>query len=360
MTRSTSALTLKPDLADAARRWQAYLAGDLIDRPLVCVTAPIPGQPTAQSTGYRERATADIDTLIDRALTNAQATFFGGEAIPSFGISFGCDEPAVFCGAGLRYSAESADTCWSVPWVEDWEEALPLRFQDDHPLWQRMLACYRRAAARLMGVMALSSFDTHTNMDLLAAIRGPERLCLDLVERPEVIDRAMVDARTVFPRMWHAMVTAGRMHETGFCNGVYAPTGAAILQCDFSCMVSPAMFRRWILPALEEEAAIAGQVFYHWDGPGAIKHMDDLLACRAIHTLGYVPTSTYGGGGGHLGCLDLLRHCQDHGKAVQAGGTPEEIKAMHRRLDPARVMYCTSTSTPAEAVALLDWFTRHT
>ncbi len=353
-------LSLKPDLDEAARRWRAYLAGDLIDRPLVCVTAPVAGRPRVPGAGYAERATADFDTLIDQALINARATWFGGESIPAFGVSFGCDEPAVFCGAGLRYAEDSGDTCWSVPWVDDWDQALPLRFDDAHPLWQRMLALYRRAAERLAGVMAMSSFDTHTNMDLLAAVRGPERLCVDLAECPEVVDRAMVDARAVFPHMWRAVVEAGRMHETGFCNGVYAPDGAAILQCDFSCMISPAMFRRWVLPALEEEAAVAGHVFYHWDGPDALKHMDDLLASPAIHTLGYVPTSTWGGGGGHFACLELLRHCQDHGKAVQAGGTPEQIKAMHRVLDPARVMYCTGTATPEEGEALLAWLVAHT
>jgi hypothetical protein len=208
--------------------------------------------------------------------------------------------------------------------------------------------------------MALSSFDTHTNMDLLAALRGPERLCLDLVERPEVIDRAMIDARAVFPQMWRGIVQAGRMAETGFCNGVYSPAGAAVLQCDFSCMISPPMFRRWVLPALEEEAAIAGHVFYHWDGPGALKHMDDLLASPAIHTLGYVPTVGFGGRLKHFDCVDLLRQCQDRGKAVQAIGTAEEVKAMHRCLDPAKVMYCTSVATPDEAEALLAWFVRHT
>jgi hypothetical protein len=38
-------LAFKPDLADAARRWQAYYAGDLIDRPLVVVTAMRPASP---------------------------------------------------------------------------------------------------------------------------------------------------------------------------------------------------------------------------------------------------------------------------------------------------------------------------
>ena len=66
------ALALNPDLADAAPRWSVLLARDLIDRPVVCVSAPRP------------------------------CTCQGGESIPSFSPSspsFGCNAIAAWCGA---------------------------------------------------------------------------------------------------------------------------------------------------------------------------------------------------------------------------------------------------------------------
>lgn len=360
MSVPAAPLSLKPDLQEAAERWEAYLGGELIDRPLVCVTAPIPGRPTAPGAGYRERVFGDLDEILDNALINAAATWYGGEAMPTVMMSLGCDEAAVFCGAELRWSEDSAGTNWSVPFVEDWDRDLPLALDEDHPLWRRLVEFYRRASARLGGHMLLSSFDTHTNMDLLAAVRGPERLCLDLVDRPETIDHAMVDARAIFPRMWRALAEAGRMDQHGYCNGIYSMSGATILQCDFSCMMSPAMFRRWVLPALEEEAAVAGHTFYHWDGPGALMHADDLFDAPFIHTLGYVPTVTFSRGLSHFDSLDLLVEWQRAGKAVQAVGTPDGIKQMHGRLDPARVMYCTSCACRDEAEELLDWFVANT
>lgn len=355
--RTPAPLAFKPDMEDAARRWEAFYAGDLIDRPVVCVTAPKPGGQPVEAPSYRDKVFGDIDEIITRVLAAAEATYYGGEAIPAFCPSFGPDEIAVFCGATFHWSEDSGNTNWSAPIVEDWREALPLRIQQDHPLWQRMLAFYRRAAERMAGKMLLSSLDLHSNMDLLAALRGPQRLCLDTLDQPEMLDEAMQSARAVFPPLWEAISRAGQMNERGYCHGFYALDGAAILQCDFSCMIGPEMFRRWVLPALEEEAAIVRHALYHWDGPDALKHMDDLLHSRGLFALSYVPGD---GRGSHKDYIDLFQRVQAGGKAVQVWGTPEEIKAIHRHLRPEKVFYCTSTASPDEADALLEWFVQHT
>ncbi|NLF02929.1 MAG: hypothetical protein GX601_18350 [Anaerolineales bacterium] len=352
-----TALSLKPDLPEAAERWEAFYAGEIIDRPVVCVTAPREGAAAVADISYRERAFGDIDTLIDHALARAESLYWGGEAVPSFFPSIGPDEIAVFIGAELRWSDDSGDTNWSVPWVEDWEQALPLRLHADHSLYQRLLAVYRRGAERLAGKMLLSPPDLHTNMDLLAAIRGPQRLCLDLLDQPDVIDRAMDDARAIFRELWAAVTRAGRMDELGYCHAFYSPEGAAVLQCDFGCMISPTMFRRWVLPALEEEAAIVRHALYHWDGPGALVHTADLLASRGLFSMSYVPGS---GHGEHIDYLELFRRVQAGGKAVQVYGTPEQLKVMHRELKPEKVHYHTHCDSVAEAEALLSWFTRNT
>jgi 5-methyltetrahydrofolate--homocysteine methyltransferase len=209
----------------------------------------------------------------------------------------------------------------------------------------------------MAGTMLLSPLDLHTNLDLVAAARGPQRLCLDLIDRPELIDQAMDDARAIFRELWAAVARAGRMDELGYCHAFYSPEGAAVLQCDFSCMISPAMFRRWVLPALEEEAAIVRHALYHWDGPGALVHTADLLASQGLFSMSYVPGA---GHGEHIDYLDLFQLVQAGGKAVQVHGTPEQIKSMHGELRPEKVHYHTHCNSVADAEALLAWFVRNT
>ena len=354
--RKPAPLSLKPDLEDAARRWNAFFAGEIIDRPVVCIHGRQTYRGNIRGT-YHDKVFGDIDAVIDHALAAAESTFLAGEAIPTFNPSFGPDEIAAFTGAELCWSDDSPDTNWSKAYVDDWHEALPLRLQHDNPLWQRMLTLLRRAADRLAGKMLISPIDLHTNMDLLAAIRGPERLCLDTIDQPEMIDRAMADARALFAELWDAIAAAARMNEHGYSASAYSMEGAATLQCDFSYMISPEMFRRWVLPALEEEAEIVKHVVYHWDGPGALVHTDDLVASKGLHTLSYVPGA---GGGGHTNYLDLYKRVQAGGKAVQVGGNPDEIKLMHRELRPEKTCYGTSVDSEAEAEELLEWFVRNT
>ena len=353
----TAGLAFKPDFAAASERWEAYWQGEIIDRPVVCVSAPRAGYDRAPPITYRDRVFGDMDEVIDRILRSGEATYYGGESIPTAWLSFGPDEIACFCGGELNWLGESGDTNWSRPFVCDWDSALPLRLQEDNLLWQRMLTFFRKAAEQVSGKMLVGSLDLHTNMDLLSGVRGPEQLCLDLMDRPDAIDRAMESARAVFPAVWEAIARAGRMRERGFCHGAYSPEGVAVLQCDFCYMISPDMFRRWVLLALEEEAEIVRHAVYHWDGPGALVHTDDLMHSRGLHTLSYVPGA---GRGTHLDYVDLLQQVQEGGKSVQVWGTPEEVKQLHRVLRPEKVMYSTSTQSQAEAEELLEWFVEHT
>jgi hypothetical protein len=111
------------------------------------------------------------------------------------------------------------------------------------------------------------------------------------------------------------------------------------------------------MPALEEEAEIVKHVVYHWDGPGALVHMNDLVASRGLHTLSFVPGD---GHGDPVDYIDLLKRIQARGKSLHVWGTPDQCKRMHRELLPHKVFYCTSTETQNEAEQLLQWFIRNT
>ncbi|MCL2700742.1 MAG: hypothetical protein FWE88_03495 [Phycisphaerae bacterium] len=361
MKKKPYPLSLKPDLDEAAKRWEAYLAGELYKRPLVCVGAPLEGKKPPPGVGYRDYNFGDLDKIIDTNLEAASCNYYGGESIPAMGISFGADEVAVFCSDGeFHFNDDSGWTNWSKPFVDDWETALPFRIHEENPLWQRMLELCRRAAAKLEGKMLISHLDLHTNGDLLVAARSPDRLCMDLVDQPEMIDRAMDSARAIFPQIWNRVVEAAKMDERGHCQGLYSMEGAAVISCDFCCMISPEMFRRWIRPAYVEEASIVKNAFHHWDGPDALKHEADLVTIEGFHTFGYVPTVSIGGRIKHIDHLPLLRRVQKAGKAVQFIGTIDECKQAHRELAPAKTMYCTGADSVKEADDLLAWFEKNT
>jgi hypothetical protein len=204
-----------------------------------------------------------------------------------------------------------------------------------------------KCAEAMRGKMIFRSIDLHSNLDLLLAMRGGEKLCLDLIDNPEIIEKALEQSIEIFGYFYNE---TAKKYNLPAVNGMY-------LQCDFSCMVSPPMFRRFVLPYLEREAEYGkGRIFYHWDGVTALTHTDDLIASK-LYVLEFVPGA---GNGNHTDYLELYAKIQRSGKAVSVWGTPDEIKYMHKYLKPDKTIYRTNTNTLKEAENLLDWFKKNT
>jgi len=130
------------------------------------------------------------------------------------------------------------------------------------------------------------------------------------------------------------------------------------IQCDFICMISPAMSRRFVIPALAEEAAHLDHCVYHFDGPGALPHFDDICSIRDIDVIQWVQGS---GQGRHVNWIDLLKRFQAAGKGLQVCGTTDEVKVLHRELRPEKVLYCVSgVRSVREGEELIRWFERNT
>ena len=184
---------------------------------------------------------------------------------------------------------------------------------------------------------------------------------MDFYDCPELIERAMQDVRRAYRPVYEAIYKAGGMSRaTGtigwipfWCEGRYAT-----IQCDFICMVSPEISRRYILPALEEEASFLDHCVLHFDGPGALPHLDDILAIKKIDVIQWVP----GAGQPPVHTwLDVLKKCQAAGKGLDIHGvTFDDIRALHKELKPAGVVYRPKVKDEQEAREIMDWLERHT
>jgi hypothetical protein len=349
--------TYKPDINEASKRWEAYWNGELLDRPVIVAACPKEGfAPKARLT-YYDRVHKNIDEILDDTLYNIRGTHFLAESVPGFWTSFGPDELSAFCGGTLEWNdASNMDTNWSAPFIEDWEQYLPIEIIEDSPLWMRMLDVYQKAAELYNGSVLCMPVDFHSNMDLLLGIRGAEKLLLDCVDTPELVDRAMVCARDIFSFVWEKIRTAARMDEFGYWTGCYSEGSVNIISCDFSCMIGEEMFRRWVLPTIEYETSLVDHVFYHWDGPRALYQFEDLMGVEKIHTIGFVPDPFER----RTQYIELYKRIQSAGKSVQVGGTIDELKLMHKELDPSRTLYRAQVATREEGERLIEWFEKNT
>ncbi len=349
-------LKTKPDLHEVADRWEASFNGELIDRPPVYIVMPKHGI-KSEPTTYVDCIQGDIETVIDKAICHIQNHYWLADAVPQWRPDFGPDSVALYTGqAELEWDVHSPGTTWVKPLVDNWIETLPIALDPNNRYWRRVLEFYRKAAKSIEGIAFLKPPDLHTNLDLLSAIRGPENLCMDLLDAPDMIDSVMGDARTYFHILWNAISDAGKMQGTGYADSAYSPRGTAMLQCDFSCMINSDMYKRWALPALEDELSIVGNGVYHWDGPGALTHAASVFSID-FKGISYVPGA---GNGSHVNHLDLLKAIQSAGRVAHIAGTIEEIKYLHKQLKPELCAYFTTTETLSEAEELIEWLKQNT
>lgn len=350
-------IELKPNFDDAANRWEAYWNHDLIDRPILIATIGKPDAAYKEGTDYRSRINGNVEDFLQNAMHNASCIEWLGESMPSFWTSLGTHEFATFCGYEVEWAPDGSDTNWCKHSDRPLEELLPLRIDTEGHMWKRTLEMYRKSAEVFDGRVIPFSFDSHTNLDLLLSVRGDANLCMDTVDCPEVVDKGIENSCVLFKQLWNEFVKLSNCDEYGYFYGVYSEKPTISLACDFSALIGPDMFKRWGVAALEYESSVIGdRTIYHWDGPAALKHKDDLISIKNLHTFSYVPSPyTY-----HHQFLELYKECQDRGKGICYGGTIEEIKAAHKILKPNMTIYSTAVESVDEFNKLSEWFKKNT
>ena len=111
-------------------------------------------------------------------------------------------------------------------------------------------------------------------------LRGSELLALDLVDRADEIGLAVVEINAAWWYYFQECYAAIHRWQPGYIDwlGIWSDAPAATVECDYMVMVSPRMFEGFFLPGVAEQVEMVERSLFHLDGPGAVKHLDMLLA----------------------------------------------------------------------------------
>jgi hypothetical protein len=350
-------LEYKPDFECAKSHWEAFWAKEALDRPLVCVTSPMDGmrrEPyfNAPADSMRTCLTGEYEPYLKKFDAWARSTYFGGEAIPHFEVTLGPDQFAGFLGGKIIAPPEHLTT-WVAPCVQDWQD-FPVVLHDEPGSYLDRIVDYIRYATRYSeGKFLIDMLDLHSNIDAMSALRGPQGLCFDLMDRPDEIERVLSEVRRIYPMIHDAVFRAGDMECRGSIG--WAPTYAkgrfAVVQCDFSCMISPEQARRFVVPAIAEEAAYLDHCVYHYDGKEALGHLDDILAIPEIDVIQWVPGD---GNPRSIEWMDLLHRMQKAGKGLWIyDWTIDEIGTRFKELRPEGLVFQVIADSQSQADHLL-------
>lgn len=352
-------LLFKDDWADARPRLEAWWHGQVIDRVALAVTAPreepLEGYPEATpEPDDVYRFWTDLEWRLTRGEATLARTHYLGEAFPYFAPLFGPGSMALYLGSEPTLDRE---TVWYNPTLDSLATPPVLPFDPDNPWWRLNRDFAFRAVERGRGKYLVTHPDIIENLDVLASLRGAEPLLLDLIEHPASIHAGLAQVNDLYFRYFDELYAPIESATPGGgCASlfrVWGPGKVAKVQCDFAALISPRMFRDFVVPYLAEQCARLDYAVYHLDGPQCIVHVEALCEIPSLHAIQWTPGAAYPGVSSPM-WYDLYRKIRRGGKScLILGAAPEEIEPLVRAVGPEGLLISTTVESRAEGEALL-------
>ena len=208
------------------------------------------------------------------------------------------------------------DTIWIHP---DPNYSDDIVFNPQHPNYLLHKELLKACKAKAQGHYYVGMPDLMEGLDVLAAIKGTEKVLLDTVMQPEVLEHQMQQINDIYFQVFDELYDIIREgDEMAFCYfSSWAPGKMSKLQSDISTMISVDDYRRFVQPFIREQCQKIDYTLYHLDGVGAMHHLDALLEIKELNAIQWTP----GVGepqGGSPKWYDLYKKILAGGKSIMA------------------------------------------
>lgn len=218
-------------------------------------------------------------------------------------------------------------TIWIHPNPDFTDEIV---FNPEHPNWILHKELLKACKAKANGHYFVGMPDLMEGLDVLAALKGTDRVLLDTVMQPEILEQQMQQINDIYFKVFDELYDIIREgDEMAFCYfSSWAPGKMSKLQSDISTMISQDDYRRFVQPFIREQCQKIDYTLYHLDGVGAMHHLPALLEIEELNAIQWTP----GVGepqGGSPKWYDLYKKILAGGKSVMACWvTLDELKPL--------------------------------
>jgi 5-methyltetrahydrofolate--homocysteine methyltransferase len=288
-------IAFTPERWDRVRKTYGLWWEGTLERPIlpVVLQGRDPGRKKPELPLLSQANSADLSVpakdIIDRIDYELSQNVYLGDSFPYFNMDcFGPGVAAAFLGAEVD---NSTGRVWFHP-----KEQLPItelhfEYDPDNVWLNRVKEIYFEGMKRWQGQVLMGMTDLGGTMDILSTFRPSENLLLDLYDYPEEVKRLIGEISGLWKRLYQELNEVLQPINPGYSDWsqIYSCKPSYILQCDFSYMISPAMFDEFVKPELADMCRFLGNSFYHLDGVGQIPHLDSILAIKELNGVQWVP-----------------------------------------------------------------------
>ncbi len=219
------------------------------------------------------------------------------------------------------------DTIWIHP---DPNFKDDITFNPENKNWLLHKELLRVCKEKAKGHYYVGMPDLMEGLDILAALKGTDKVLLDTVMQPDILERQMQQINDIYFKVFDELYDIIREgDEMAFCYfSSWAPGKMTKLQSDISTMISEADYRRFVQPFIREQCQKIDYTLYHLDGVGAIRHLPALLEIEELNAIQWTP----GVGepqGGSSKWFDLYKKILAAGKSIMASWvTLDELRPL--------------------------------
>ena len=273
---------------DAVRaRMTAWWRGEDIGRPVMMITCP--ARKPRETISFMpppagwltDMSSRDFDYRAYLSRVQPGRCEYFGEALPLVQPVLAPGDLALYLGC---HGKEMPGTVWCEPCIQE-PEAAVFRFDPDNAYLQFALRLCREQVRLGKRKFYVCFPDFEVGLDTLAAMRGGERLLVDLYDRPEWVHRSLRAITALYIRYYEMFYELIKDELGGIQYWAWAPGRLDKFQCDFSAMIGPEMFGEFMVPVLRELCDRIPYSMYHWDGAAAVRHHDHLLSIPGLKVL---------------------------------------------------------------------------
>lgn len=278
------------DWPEIKERFSLWWQGRNADRPLMHVVAvreaPLNSLEEECGPETPEALYLDVDANLKRCRNYCRTRRFYAEAYPNLSLDLGPGSMALYLGAEPVFTPE---TVWFRECARDAADLLHrCSFGPENKWWKLHCSMIRRAVEATRGEFLVNIPDIIENVDILAAMRGPQNLLYDMIDEPALVREAVGRIEELYFRYYDAMYDLVKDEDGSNSFTAFQIVGSgktAKVQCDFSALMSPDQFREIVQPSLSKQCRALSHSLYHLDGPDALRHVDALMEIGDLQAL---------------------------------------------------------------------------
>ncbi len=272
----------------------------------------------------KENELPDFEKFVNAQIENVKKREYLGISYPVLPHLWGSRGTPMVMSAYLGCKVIfREETVWFEKFITDWKK---VKFEFNPENWwvKASRRLIEKQLEKINDEFLIWLPDFGDALTCLSLMRGAENLLIDIVEKPKIILEKIDEFLSVWIKIhdfFHNIYKSKLQGDSSIF--LWAPGKTYFCQCDFSTMISPKLFEKFVVYELEKLKDYLEYMVWHLDGPDEIKHLDILLSLPYIKTIQIVP----GAGKPHCASslwLPIIKKILRKGKGVHVYATNKE------------------------------------